>query len=135
LLSRICGAALLGLVLACGDDEADFLEPGPGDFVQLVQPDNGETLSAEEFRRRPVSIVLNFFPAEGFGFGSLRSFRYDGDDVTDEVQVILEDPSPAFRASLSFVPDDDPGQHTVEVTYTDSRGTIHRVRWSFTVVG
>jgi len=127
---------LLATALACGEDQPDFMSPGPGDFVQFVQPDVNETLTAAELARRTVAIVLNFFPAEGFGFGSLQSFRYDGEEVTDEVQEVREGDPPEDRVSFSFDPEEiEQGGHTVEVVYSDSRGVVHFIRWSFTIEG
>ncbi|MFN2431646.1 MAG: excinuclease ABC subunit UvrA [Gemmatimonadota bacterium] len=118
----------------CGDD-APFNDPGQGDFVSDVDPADGAVVSEEKDLRNPVvGLDLDFFLGEGFGFGALRSFRYDGEDVTSQVQTIRDDLSPPEVVSLTFRPDEfTAGGHDVEVEYTDSRGTLHRVAWSFTV--
>ncbi len=120
---------------ACGGDDPDFLAPGAGDFVQLVQPGDGDTITSDEFARRSVSIVLNFTIAEGFTFATLQSFRYDGDDVRDRLDRVNEG-DPLQRVSFSFQPDEaEEGSHEVQVVYADTRGTIHRIRWDFEVEG
>lgn len=126
---------LLAPLLGCGDGGPDFLAPGPGDFVQDVEPDNGEVVTTDKLVGGAVSLVLDFTTAEGsFGFGSIRSFSFDGDDVRDELELFPSGGPPASRVIVNFRLDEvTPGQHTVEVVYADSRGTLHRLRWSFTV--
>lgn len=138
LRSPVSALAVLAVASVACNDEPSFNEPGPGDFVQATQPAAGEVLTADDFARRgAVAIALNFFAAEGrFGFGALQSFRIDGEDVREAVEIITQDGSPPRRAALSFPqPQLDEGRHEVEVVYSDSRGTLHRVRWSFTIQG
>ena len=74
----VVAAVLTSLAAACGD-EPDFLEPNLGDFVQATTPDAGAVVPAD--KSGTISVFLNFLPAEGrFGFGVLRSFRFDGDE-------------------------------------------------------
>jgi hypothetical protein len=127
-------AVLLGAAAGC-DDKPETLAPGLGDFVQTVSPADGAVLSANKFGEGAVTVLLNFFPAEGrFGFGSLQSFRFDGDDVDADVQILNEGGPPPNRTTLTFERDEiDQGGHDVEVEYADSRGTLHRFGWSFTI--
>ncbi len=127
------------LAALASEDEPGFNEPGLGDFVVAVAPADESVLTPEDFERRSrtVALVLDFFAAEGqFGFGALRSFRYDGDEVADEVEVLPEGGPPPDRVSLVHrAAEAAEGEHTVEVEYADSRGTLHRVRWSFRIEG
>jgi len=127
--------ALLGAP-AC-DEGRDVVAPGQGDFVEIVVPGNGETLTADKFGDRPVTLVLDFFAAEGqFGFGSLLAFRFDGADVRESVQLLPEGGPPPNQVTIIFEPGTiEAGGHDVEVEYADSRGVIHSVGWSFTIEG
>lgn len=127
--------ALLLSFAAC--DEQTFNAPGIGDFVQDVDPNDGEVLTSDKLGDTPIAVFLNFLPAEpGVGFGVLRSFRVDDEDVTADVQVFLSNGTPALTASLSFRPGGvEQGDHEVEVVYSDSRGVVHRIRWGFRVEG
>ena len=127
---------LLGAGLACGDGR-ETLSPGLGDFVQTVTPADGAVLSANKFGESAVTVLLNFFPAEGrFGFGSLRTFEFDGDDVAEAVQILNEGGSPPSRTTLTFERAEvGQGEHEIEVEYADSRGVIHRFGCSFTIEG
>lgn len=129
-------AALLAAGLGC-DNEPDVLRPGLGDFVQAVFPADRATLTANKFGEQPVTIVLNFFAAEGrFGFGTLQEFRFDGENVSDEVLLIPEGGPPPVQVTITFQAGEiDQGRHEVQVDYTDSRGTLHRIGWSFTIQG
>jgi hypothetical protein len=132
-------AAVLALVVlasaAC--DEEVFNAPGTGDFVQDVDPNDGEVLTSDKLGSTAIAVFLNFIPAEpGVGFGGLRSFRVDDEDVTPDVQVFLSNGTPPLTATLSFRPADvEQGDHEAEVVYSDSRGIVHRIRWSFRVEG
>lgn len=134
-MSRAIFALLVGLALQACDDEPGFMAPGLGDFVQGTTPGTGEVLSADKFGRGGIAVFLNFFPAEGkFGFGSLLSFRVDGSDVRQDVEVFTEGGPPPTTATLSYAQREiAEGRHTVEVEYADSRGVVHRIRWDFTI--
>jgi hypothetical protein len=129
---------LLGLLpaLACSDGP-ETLSPGLGDFVQTVTPPDGAVLSANKFGESAVTVLLNFFPAEGqFGFGSLRRFEFDGDDMAADVQILNEGGPPPSRTTLTLEQAEvGHGEHDVEVEYADSRGVVHRFGWSFTIEG
>jgi hypothetical protein len=131
-------ALLAAAVLASAAcDDATFNEPGLGDFVQDVDPNDGEVLTSDKLGTTAVAVFLNFLPAEtGVGFGALQSFRVNDEDVTPEVQVFLSNGQPALSATLSYRPADvEQGDHEVEVVYSDSRGVVHRIRWGFRVEG
>ena len=130
----LLGVVAAVLAAAACDDEPGFNEPSLGDFVQDVEPNPGETLDQNKLGNVGITVLLNFFPAETFGFGALRSFRVDGDDVTDDVAVTPSGERPPLSATLSYQPGDlGEGGHDVEVEYFDSRGIVYRVRWDFTV--
>jgi hypothetical protein len=118
-------------------DDPTFNSPGLGDFVQDVDPNDGEVLTSDKLGTTAIAVFLNFIPAEtGVGFGTLGSFRVNDEDVTPDVQVFLSNGTPALSATLSFRPADvEQGEHEVEVVYSDSRGVVHRIRWGFRVEG
>jgi hypothetical protein len=127
-------SALLAVTgLAC-DDGPPTLAPGLGDFVQSVTPADGAVLSANKFGEGAVTVQLNFFPSEGrVRFGSLSSFRFDGEEVAESV-VILDQSAANGMTTLTYERSEiDQGEHDVDVEYVDSEGTIHRFGWSFTI--
>jgi hypothetical protein len=136
--SVACWAALLAstALLAC-NGTPEPVAPSLGDFVQATSPANGEVLSANKFGSGAVTVFLNFFTAEGrFGFGSLLSFELDGDDVKDSVEIFSEGGPPATSTTLTYSQAQiSQGKHEVKVEYTDSRGTVHRIGWTFTIQG
>jgi hypothetical protein len=129
-------AALLAATGLSGcDDGRETLAPGLGDFVQTVIPADGAVLSANKFGESAVTVLLNFLAAEGrFGFGSLSSFSFDGDDVGESVLILNEGGPPPDRTTLTYERSQiHQGEHEIEVEYADSRGVVHRFGWSFTI--
>ncbi len=127
-------AALLAVTGLTCDDGPPTLAPGLGDFVQTVTPADGAVLSANKFGEGAVAVLLNFFPSEGrVRFGSLSSFRFDGEEVAESVDILDQSASSGTTTLTYERSEIEQGGHDVEVEYVDSEGTVHRFGWSFTI--